>query len=225
MTILDAFPAEASKTATVPAQTVNDGDVFTGGGQDRKYRLAPTVSWARARVGTSFRYILLPAPEGAKGPAHDRVEQTDLSGEVKRYKNGDAKFQYEITLATDLEDYDLLSDTAVDRKKQYGETDDSARVLIIKWPNEKPFIDAVRASGAAMPEVGAYGTVTLTERRANKGGQPSPIVTITYNRPTDATVAKAEQVAADRAKAREAARAARESAPVTQQGQEDEPPF
>lgn len=236
MSITDVFPAEAAKTVTTPTQSaVNDGDVFTGGGQDRKYRLAPTVSWARARVGASFRYILLPAPEGSKGPAHDRVEQTEMGGEVKRHDNGDAKFQYELTMATDLENYDLLSENAVERKKEHGEEDDSARVLVIKWPNERqakkgvkhpgPFIDNVLASGAKIPEVGAYGTVTLVERRKNNGGQPSPIIVVTYNRPTEATIAKAQQVAAERAVAREARRAAQENQPLAQQSQEDAPPF
>lgn len=220
MSITEAFPTQA-RTISAP---VNDGDAFTGG-SGRKFRLAPTVSWSRAKVGQSFNYILLPAPDGAKGPAHDRVEQTDLSGEVKRYKNGDAKFQYELTLATDLTDYDLLSDNAIDRKKQYGEADDGARVLIIKWPNEQDFIAAVRATGSA-PEVGAYGTVTLTERRKNQGGQPSPIFQVTYNQATEQTLAKAQQIAGERAKAREARSAAQQSAAIVPATQKDpEPPF
>lgn len=212
MTITDLFGPETDETTATPAPQGGLRDTF-GSGEFG----APAISWTGKPVGTSFKFIVLPAPVPNQAPgcvapfhgeAHNVTQQTMFKVGTPLYfkpKNGvgqgNPRTQTEITLLTDQTGYALMSAQASSRQQERGVADNGERRLIVKAVNEKTLKAAITAAGASGPEVGAYGVVTLSGSQPNAGGNDTPLISVQWLRPTAASLAKVqEHLAAEKAK-------------------------
>lgn len=233
MTITDLFGPDADQ-ATPTASPAQGGlrDTFGNSGEFG----APAISWTGKPLGTSFKFIVLPAPvpfqqpgcvEPFHGEAYNITQQTQFKVGTPLFfdpkpgqAQGNPRTQTEITLLTDQSGYALMSTDAASRQQERGVADNGERRLIVKAANEKAVRAAIKEAGAPGAEVGAFGIVTLSESRPNAGGNDTKLISVQWLRPTPASLKKVqEHLAAEKAKPAPTAPS------VAPQGQEDEPPF
>lgn len=183
-----------SETSVETSGATIDRDFFDSAGG------APSVSWAKAQVGTKIRGIL--------AEPHRTTQQTTVAtatepAKPKFYKGPDGRedrsapmLQAELTLQTEFRNFELTSAALRQRAAESGAKDDGLRRVFVRGSlkqasTHKAFKDALRAAGVQKPEVGAvieFEVTKLTE--SPTGGADLKDFRASYTRPTPETIAK-----------------------------------
>lgn len=173
----------------------------TGGG-------APAISFAQARAKEGFKAVILPKSLEEATIGHDTVQSTDNDTGAALFwnpiKNASQKriteshtdgvknrpvTQAVMKVQTQLKDWEFTSaifqgKVAEDKER----TDDGQRRLYIGGGDIQTKLGkAMQAAGVRAPEVGATISVTVTGRIPNNYGSTSPVVEVTYSKPTAET--------------------------------------